>query len=67
MKVGYHYPASGTIYAQRTIHNGFRRAFEDLGHTFHTFSPPARLEEFLERTQPDLFITASHFFYRKQL
>jgi hypothetical protein len=67
MNVGYHYPTQDTIYAQRTIRNGFKRAFEDLGHNFHTFSPPTRLTEFLERVQPDLFITASHFFYRKQL
>jgi spore maturation protein CgeB len=67
MNVGYHYPTLDTIYAQRTIHNGFKRAFEDLGHSFYTFSPPVRLAEFLERAQPDLFITASHFFYRKQL
>jgi spore maturation protein CgeB len=67
MRIAYHYPAADTIYAQRTIHNGFRRAFEDLGHSFHTFSPPARLTQFLNEHHPDVFITASHFFYRRQL
>lgn len=67
MRVAYHYPAASTIYAQRTIHRGFMHAFEDLGHSFHTFSPGTRLAEFLDVAQPDIFISASHFFYRKQL
>jgi spore maturation protein CgeB len=67
LNVAYHYPAAGTIYAHRTIHNGFRRAFEDMGHEFHTFTPDEPLERFLERARPEIFITASHFFYRKQL
>ena len=67
MNIAYHYPAASTIYAQRTIHNGFRGAFEDLGHAFHTFTPDESLERFLDRTRPDIFISASHFFYRKQL
>jgi hypothetical protein len=67
VRIAYHYPAATTIYAQRTIHHGFKRAFEDLGHSFHTFSPGTPLAEFLEGTHPDIFISASHFFYRKQL
>jgi len=67
VRVAYHYPAPSTIYAQRTIHRGFMHAFEDLGHSFHTFSPGTPLAEFLEVAQPDIFISASHFFYRRQL
>jgi spore maturation protein CgeB len=67
VRIAYHYPAASTIYAQRTIHHGFKRAFEDLGHSFHTFSPGMPLAEFLDANQPDIFISASHFFYRKQL
>lgn len=67
MRIAYHYPAASTIYAQRTIHRGFKHAFEALGHSFHTFSPGNPLAEFLDFAQPDVFISASHFFYRKQL
>jgi spore maturation protein CgeB len=67
MNVAYHYPAASTIYAQRTIRNGFEHAFEDLGHHFYTFTAGDSLAEFLDRTQPQIFLSASHFFYRKQL
>jgi spore maturation protein CgeB len=67
VKIAYHYPAEHTIYAQRTIYHGFKHAFADLGHEFLTYGPSDDLAEFMDHHQPDLFITASHFFYRKQL
>lgn len=60
-------PYPTTIYANRTIYNGFKNAFESLGCTFITYTPDDELEFFLDQNQPDMFITASHFFFRKQL
>ncbi len=67
MKIAYHMPSLQNIYAQRTIYFGFKNAFEDLGHSFFTFTADDNLEEFLEQNQPDIFITASHFYYQKFL
>lgn len=60
-------PYPHTIYAVRFIYNGFKNAFEDKGHKFIPYTPDDDLEVFLEEYNPDLFITASHFFYRKML
>lgn len=60
-------PYPSTVYAYRTIYTGFKGAFEDMGHTFLAFTPDDDLQDFLEMYKPDLFITASHFFYRKFL
>ena len=65
--VAYHLPYPTTIYAQRTIYNGFKSAFESLGYAFVPFTPDDDLKDFLERERPVVFITASHFFYRKFL
>lgn len=65
--IAYHMPYPHTIYAARFIYNGFKNAFEDKGHEFIAYTPDDNLEEFLEKHKPDLFITASHFFYRKML
>jgi hypothetical protein len=67
MRIAYHFPSKHTIYAQRTIYNGFKHAFADLGHDFHTFSADDNLPSFLEQTAPHVFITASHFYYQQQL
>lgn len=60
-------PFPSSIYAQRTIYNGFRNAFVDLGHDFVALTSDDKLEHFLELNKPDIFITASHFFYRKSI
>lgn len=65
--VAYHNPYPDTIYATRYVFIGFQNAFTHMGHKFVVFSPGQDLEEFLNRHQPQLFITASHFFYRKFL
>src|SRR5579864_8505858 len=65
--IAYHMPYPSTIYATRIIHYGFQNAFRDLGHTFVDFTPEHNLKTFLAEHQPDLFITVSHFFYRKFL
>src|SRR5438128_428409 len=65
--IAYHMPYPSTVYATRYIYNGFQNAFRDMGHEFVTFGPGQNLKKFLNNHQPDLFITASHFFYRKAL
>lgn len=67
MKVLYHIPSLDSIYAQRTIFNGYKNAFIDLGHEFRPFTADDNLETILENYRPDLFITASHSYYRKYL
>jgi spore maturation protein CgeB len=67
VKVLYHIPSLDSIYAHRTIYHGYRNAFLDLGHEFQPFTLDHRLDEVLQHYRPDLFITASHSFYRRQL
>lgn len=67
MKVVYHAPTLHTVYAQRTIYEGYKYAFAALGHEFLTYTAGMDLAEFLHRHHPDLFLTQSHFFHRKQL
>lgn len=65
--IAYHNPYPDTIYATRYVFIGFQNAFTHMGYKFVVFSPGQNLEEFLNQHQPQLFITASHFFYRKFL
>jgi spore maturation protein CgeB len=65
--IAYHMPAPKTIYAQKSIFEGFRNAFESKGYKFVAFTPDDNLEDFLKEHNPDIFMTASHFFYRKFL
>lgn len=67
MKILYHHPNPDTIYANRTIYNGFRNAFLDLGHEFQAFTANDTMRETFDRFQPDIFITSSHFLYQKYL
>src|SRR5579872_2213951 len=66
-RIAYHMPYPSTIYATRYIYYGFKNAFEDMGHAFVTFTPDDNLEDFLAIHKPEVFITASHYFYRKFL
>ena len=67
MKVLYQIPSLDSIYAHRTIYHGFRNAFIELGHEFRPFTADDNLAGVLEDYRPDLFITASHHYYRKYL
>jgi spore maturation protein CgeB len=67
MKVLYHVPSLDSIYAHRTIYHGFKNAFVDLKHEFRPFTADDNLKETLEVYRPDLFITSSHWYYRKYL
>jgi spore maturation protein CgeB len=67
MKVLYHIPSLDSIYAHRTIYNGFRNAFQDLGHEFRPLTADHDLAATLVAFRPDLFITTTHYYYRKAL
>lgn len=67
MTIVYHIPFLGTLSAGRTIYHGYKNAFEDLGHTFYPFTVEDSLEDFLERVQPDIFMTSTHFYSQKFL
>lgn len=67
MKIAYHLPSLDTIYAQRTIYNGYKNAFIDLGHDFFPFTADDDLEKLLEKDKPDIFFTSTHFYYKKFL
>lgn len=67
MRILYHIPSLDSIYAHRTIYHGYRNAFLDLGHEFRPFTLDDRLEDVLREYRPDLFISASHPYYRRQI
>ena len=67
MKVLYHLPSLHSVYAGRTIYHGFRNAFLDLGHEFQALTADQKMADVLEGYRPDLFITSSHFWYRRYL
>ncbi|MDX2504766.1 MAG: glycosyltransferase [Gammaproteobacteria bacterium] len=60
-------PSLHSIYAYRTIYNGFRNAFIDMGHEFRPLTADDDCVEVFLRYQPDLFITSSFFWHRKYL
>jgi spore maturation protein CgeB len=67
MKILYHIPSLDSIYAQRSIYHGFKNAFIDLGHHFVPFTSNDSLESLLRDYRPDIFITATHSYYRKYI
>jgi len=67
MKVLYHSPTLHSIYAQRTILQGYRNAFLDMGHEFEILTADDNSSQVFERYRPDLFITSSFSWYRKYL
>ena len=67
LKILYHFPSLESIYAGRTLYNGYKNAFTDLGHEFFTLTSNDNLKETLERIRPDIFITSSHNYHLKFL
>ncbi len=57
MNILFHLPAPHTIYAGRTIVNGYKHAFEDLGHSFRFLTPDDDQKRTFEEFQPDIFFT----------
>lgn len=67
MRIAYQMPQINVINAHRTIYNWFKNAFIDLGHDFFTYTANDNLWDFLLTNKPDIFITSSHFYYKKYL
>ena len=67
LKILYHLPSLETIYAFRTIYNGYKNAFQDLGYKFVTLTSKDNLKKILEKERPDIFITSSYNYYLKFL
>lgn len=65
MKILYQIPSLDTIYAGRTIYNGYKNAFVDLGHIFLPFTADDNFKKTLENFNPDIFITSLNPFYLK--
>ena len=58
-------PFPGTLSANRTIYNGYKNAFLDLGHEFITLTSEDDLTKILESSNPDIFITNAHYYFQK--
>jgi len=67
LKIAFHNPYPTTINAFRTIANWFKYAFEDMWYEFRFFTPDDDFYDFFSIYNPDIFITATHFLYQKQL
>lgn len=67
MKILYHVPSLHSIYANRTIYHGYQNAFLNLGHEFKLFTAGQNFERVMEEFRPNLFISDTHFWYRKYI
>ena len=67
MRILYHSPTLHSIYAQRTILQGYQNAFLDMGHEFQILSADQNASKVFKEWRPDLFITSSFSWYRKYL
>ena len=65
LKILYHAPNINTIYAGRTINNGYRNAFVDMHHSFTYLTLQDRFRETMETHNPDIFFTSLNNFYLK--
>ncbi len=67
MRVLYQIPNLDTIYAGRTIYNGYKNAFIDMGHQFSPLTSEDDFDAVCESFRPDIFITSLSQFYLKFL
>ena len=58
MKVLYQIPSLNNIYAGRTIFNGYKNAFIELGHQFHPLTSEDDFQSVCDSFHPDIFITS---------
>lgn len=57
MRILYQIPSLETIYAGRTIYNGYKNAFEDLGHDFRPLTADDDMSLVIDDFLPDVLIT----------
>lgn len=62
MRVLYQIPSLETVYAARFIYEGYKDAFEDLGHDFRPLTGQDDLRRVLDEFQPDILISSLNFY-----
>ena len=67
VRILYQIPSLETVYAARFIYEGYKDAFEDLGHAFRPLTSRDDLQSTLEEFQPDLLISSLNFYNLKFL
>lgn len=67
MKILYQIPHLSSVYAARTIYNGYLHAFEDLGHKFLPLTAAKNQGELLAKFRPDILITSLGRYHLKYL
>lgn len=68
MKILYNIPSKKSIYALRTIYNGYKNAFIDLGHSFKELTAADDDHKLIfERYNPDILITSLSPYHLKFL
>ncbi len=67
LKILYQIPSIETIYAGRTIYNGYKNAFIDLGHDFRPLTSDEDSRKIFDSYLPDIFITSLNNYYFKFL
>jgi len=65
MKVLYFFPSEESVYAARFIYEGYKNAFEDIGHEFRTCTSNDNLGSFLNAFEPDIFMYGLNAYYLK--
>jgi hypothetical protein len=67
VNVLYQIPSTETVYAARFIYEGYKDAFEDLGHSFRPFTSRDDLRTVLDEFRPHILISSLNFYNLKFL
>lgn len=67
LKVLYQIPSLNTLYAGRTIYNGYKNGFLKLGHQFRPLTADDNLEKVIDEYKPDIMMTSLSKFNLKYL
>ena len=67
MRIIYQIPSLDTVYAIRFIYEGYKNAFEDLGHQFVSYTANDNLRSLIDTFKPHLFITSLNGYNLKYL
>ena len=65
LKILFQIPSLETIYAGRTIYNGYKNAFTDMGHDFRPLTSNEDSGKVFDSYSPDIFITALDKYHLK--
>lgn len=67
MRILYHIPSLDNIGAARTIYNGYKNAFTDLGHEWQVLTADSQLGKVLNEFCPDILLTCLSTYYFRYL